>query len=120
MDGAVDGFPLYEELLERGGAGGREAVEALVALVLFAPFAEEQALGFKATQERIKGALFNVDAVVGEGLTKGIAVVLLAKLGKDGENEAAAAELKVEILEDGLKSFGHTVLYILYGIQCMT
>jgi hypothetical protein len=119
MDGAVDEFPLCEELFERGGTGGREAIEALVALVLFAPFAEEQALGFKATEERVKGALLNVDAVVGECFTERVAVVLFAELGEDGEDKAATAELKAEVLEDGLKGFGHTVLYTLYDTQCM-
>src|ERR1700760_4295699 len=119
MDRAVDGCPLDEQLLEGGGAGGREAVEALVALVLFTPFTDQQALGFEAAQERVEGALFNVDAVIGEGFAQGIAVVLLAELGQDGEDEAAAAELEAEVFKNRLDGFGHTVLYTLYDAQYM-
>jgi hypothetical protein len=52
--------------------------------------------------------------VGGEGFAQGVAVVLLAELGEDGEDEAAAAELEAEVLEDGLDCFVHTVLHTLY------
>jgi hypothetical protein len=112
--GVVNGFPLYEQLFERGGADRREAVEALVALVLFAPFAEKEALGFESTEERIQGALLDVDAMVGERLAERVAVVLLMELSKDGQDKAAAAELEPEIFENGLGRFAHTVLHTLY------
>jgi hypothetical protein len=45
--------------------------------------------------------------------------VLLAELGEDGQDEAAAAELEAEVLEDGLEGFCHTVLHTLYDAQCV-
>jgi hypothetical protein len=55
--------------------------------------------------------------MVGEGFAESVAVVLLAELGENGKDEAAAAELEPEVLEDGLESFAHTVLYTLYDTQ---
>jgi hypothetical protein len=105
-------------LFEGGGASRRKAIEALVALFLLAPFADQQSLGFEAAQQRVKSALFDVDAVGGEGFTQGVAIVLLAKLGENGQDEAAATELEAEVLEDGLEGFIHTALHTLYDAQC--
>jgi hypothetical protein len=52
--------------------------------------------------------------VIGEGLAQGVAVVLLAELGQDGEDKAAAAEFEAEVFKDGLDGVRHTVLYTLY------
>jgi hypothetical protein len=100
LDGVVDGVPLGEELVEDGFAFGRELVEALVALVFFAPLAGEELLGFEAAEEGIEGALFDGKAFVGEGFAQGVAVVLGAELGEDGDDEAAAAEFEAEGVED--------------------
>ena len=59
VDGVVDAVPLGEELGEDGFAFGGELVEALVALVLFAPLAGEEALGFEAAKEGVEGAFFD-------------------------------------------------------------
>jgi hypothetical protein len=58
--------------------------------------------------------------MIGEGLAQSVAVVLFAKLSQDSQDETAAPELEAEVLKDGLYSFAHTVLYTLYGIQCVT
>ena len=54
----------------------REAVETLVALLLLAPFAGEEALGFEPPQERVEGALFDRQTLISEGLAEGVSVVL--------------------------------------------
>jgi hypothetical protein len=113
VEGVVDGGPLGEELGEGGLAIGGEAVEALVALVFFAPLAGEEALGFEAAEEGIEGAFFDGEAFVGEGFAEGVTVVLGAELGEDGDDEAAATELEAEGVEDGggggLGRGGHAV-----------
>jgi len=48
--GRVDALPFVEQLLENYFAVRRQAVEALVALLFFAPFAGEQALCFDPSQ----------------------------------------------------------------------
>ena len=80
-EGCADGAPLGEQLVEDVGAFGAELVEALVALVLLAPLAGEQALGFQAAEERIEGAFLDVEAVFCEGFAEGVAVALLAESG---------------------------------------
>ena len=127
LDGVVDGVPLGEELGEDGFAFGREFVETFVALVFFAPLAGEELLGFEAAEEGVQGAFFNGKAFVGEGLAEGVAVVLGAELGEDGDDEAAAAEFEAEGVEDlgfdlGLRRVGcwfHTVCQLLYDVQCV-
>jgi hypothetical protein len=37
--------------------------------------------------------------LIGEGPTQGVAVVFIAQLGEDGQDEAAATELEAEVLE---------------------
>ena len=105
VDGAVDGCPLDEQLLEGGGAVGREAVEALVALFFLAPFAGQQALRLQAAEQRVEGALLNVDPDIGERLAQGVAVVLVAKLGRAppgsgsrGGAPAAGFQIRIEWL----------------------
>jgi hypothetical protein len=100
-EGLVEGGPLGEEEGEEGFAGGGEGVEALIALVFFAPLAGEEALGFEAAKEGVEGAFFDGEALVGEGFAKGVAVVLVAELGENGEDEGAAAEFEAEGVEEG-------------------
>jgi len=126
VDGVVDAVPLGEELGEDGFAGEGELVEALVALVFFAPLAGEEALGFEAAEEGVEGAFFDGEALVGESFAEGVAVVLSTELGEDGEDEAAAAELEAEGVENlgfdldldlGFGRVGvgvHTVCQLLY------
>ena len=108
----VDDVPFGEELAEGGFALGGEAVEALVALIFFAPFAGEEALGFEAAEEGVESAFLDGEALVGEGFAEGVAVVLGTELGEDGDDEAAAAEFKAEGVELGVwRDWGgaHTV-----------
>jgi len=100
VDGVVDAVPLGEELGEDGFALGGELVEALVALVLFAPLAGEELLGFEAAEEGVEGAFFNGQALVGEGFAQGVAVVLGAELSEDCNDQAATAEFETEGIED--------------------
>jgi hypothetical protein len=96
----VDGVPLGEEESEGGFALRGEVVEAFVALVFFAPLAGEEALGFEAAEEGVEGAFLDGEAFVGEGFAESVAVVLGAKLGEDGDDEAAAAEFEAEGVEE--------------------
>jgi hypothetical protein len=100
VEGVVDGVPFGEELGEDGFAFGGEAVEAFVALVFFAPLAGEELLGFEAAEEGVEGAFLDGEALVGEGFAEGVAVVLGAELGEDGDDEAAAAEFEAEGVEE--------------------
>jgi hypothetical protein len=100
VDGPVDAVPFVEKLDEDGFAFGGKLVEALVALVLFTPLAGEKLLGFEAAKEGVEGAFFDGQALVGEGFAEGVAVVLDAELGQDGDDEAAAAEFETEGIED--------------------
>jgi hypothetical protein len=114
VNGAVDGLPLYEQLLESDGAERRETVKALIALVLFPPLAEKQALRFESPEKRIKSAFFDLHATVRKCLPERVAVVLFTELDEDGQNEAAPPQLEPKVIENGLESFAHTVSCILY------
>jgi hypothetical protein len=110
VEGGVDGVPFGEELGEDLLAVGGEAVEAFVAFFFFAPLAGEEGLGFEAAEERVEGGFFDGEAFVGEGFAEGVAVVLLAELGEDGEDEASTAEFEFEGVEGcGFLWGGHTV-----------
>jgi len=98
-NGSVHGLPFFEQRGENGFAAGREAIEALVALVFLAPLAGEQALGFKAAQERVERAFLDLHAVRGQSLAKGVSVMLLPELGQNCEDQAAAAKLKAKIFK---------------------
>src|SRR6185436_19942133 len=106
VDGAVDATPLVEQQPQRPLAVGGQAVEALVALVLLAPFADEQPLCFQPPQQRVQGVLVDVQAKVRQGFSQRVAVVLDAQLGECGHHEAAAAELEPKVFE-GLRAVGH-------------
>ena len=76
-----------------------ETVEALVALLLLAPFADQQTLALQPPKQRIESVFVDGHAAVGEGLAQRIAVVLLAELGEDGQNEAAPSEFQPKVLK---------------------
>ena len=104
-------------------AVGREAVEAFVAFVFFAPLTRQKALRFKPTEKRVKCAFVDFKPMFGKFFAECVALVLLLELGEDGQSEAATSELKTKVFEGGL-SYGHvvpryrcatyTVLHILY------
>jgi hypothetical protein len=119
IQGRVDAFPFREELLEHGFAVRGEDVKALVALVFFAPLADEEALGLETAQQGIQSAFIDGHAVVGESFAEGVAVLLGAELGEDGEDEGAATKLEAKVFEE-IRFDGHTVPYPLYDIHCMT
>ena len=77
-------------------------------------------MGFEAAEEGVEGAFFDGQALVGEGFAEGVAVVLGAELGEDGDDQAAAAEFEAEGIEDlgiGGRVGGVSILYVNY---CMT
>ena len=99
FQGRVNLLPLGEQLLENERALFGDSIEALVALVFFAPLALEQALRLKAAEERVEGAFIDGEAAVGEGFALGIAVLLGAQSRQDGQHEATAAEFEAEVFE---------------------
>jgi len=52
----VDALPFGEQRLQNGFALRGEAIKAFVAFVFFAPFADQEALGFEAAQQRVESA----------------------------------------------------------------
>src|SRR5215469_541776 len=80
-DRGVDGVPLVQQSGENLFALRREAIEALVAFFLFAPFTEEQALGLEPAEERVKRTLVDLEAALVEVLAQRVAVVFPAELG---------------------------------------
>ena len=83
-----------------GATVAREFVKAFLAVVFLAPLALEQALGLESAQERVKGALVDFDPERGEILAQGIAVMLAAQLGENGDNEQTAAQFETQIVKE--------------------
>src|SRR5882757_1311870 len=98
--GRIQTFPLRQQLLQHFAAIGRQEIETLVALVLFAPFAAKEALRLQAAEKGIQRALFDLHPMFRQSLTEGVAVLLGPKLGQDSENQGAAPKLRSEIVED--------------------
>ena len=87
VDSGVNALPLGEHLLENIGALGREKIEALLALVLFAPFADQQALRFQAAQQWIQSALIDGHTMLGQSFAQGVAILLGAELRQDRDDQ---------------------------------
>jgi len=115
----VDALPFGEQLFEDDFAVGREAVETLVAPVLLAPFADQEALGLEAAEQRVERAFVDGEAETGERLAQGVAVLLVFELGKHGHDEAAAAELEAKLLEEAVVALS-AVCHIACGIHYTT
>src|ERR1039458_5734787 len=119
----VNVSPLDQQLLENQLAVGREAVETLVALVLFPPLADQQALGFQTAKQRIQRALVNGHAMIGEGFAQGVAVMFDAQRRQHREGKAAAAEFLPEVFEAlvGIYAMRHIVYgeyYVSNSMRC--
>ncbi len=82
-----------------GLAVGRQSVEALLALVLLAPRAVQQALALQAPQERVERVLLDVHPLLPERLAQRIAVVLGPQAGQDGDDERATTQLQAQVLQ---------------------
>src|SRR4029077_2718726 len=119
LQGCIDALPFGEQLPKDLFACVGEDIEALVALVFFPPFADQQALGLEAPKEGIEGALVDGHTVLGKGFAEGVAVLFGVELGQDGEDERAAAELEAKVLEEEVLVVGHSVWRILCCIHCM-
>src|SRR5579872_2829001 len=96
----VDVLPLFQKLLESLLARRGETVETFIALVFFAPLANQQSLVFEAAKQRVECAFVDFQAVVGKSLAQGVSVALGAKLGEDRESKAASAKLQLQVFED--------------------
>ena len=118
VDGCVDVVPLLEQMGQDLLAFGGEAIEALVAFLLFAPLADEEALGFEASQEWIEGAFVDDQAMIGEVFAERVAVMLLPELREDGESKTAAPELEPKVFKDVFGE-GHAVPCTLYFTYCV-
>src|SRR6516225_4422578 len=75
VQGRIDTFPFIEKLFENAFAVGGKNVEAFVALVLFAPLADQESLRFQAAQQGIQGAFVDGHAMLGQGLAQGVTVL---------------------------------------------
>lgn len=117
----IDSAPFRQQLLQDAGARLRAAVEALVALPLLPPLADEEALRFETAQQRIEGALVDLEAVIREQLAERVAVLLGLEGRQDGQHEAPAPELQAEVVEAvGFSRFTdarHSVWHIVYVEQ---
>src|SRR5581483_11424667 len=100
VDGCVDCAPLIEQLLQSRFAVGREPVEALVAFLFFAPFAQQQSLRFEPAKQGIQGAFIDLEASFSQVLPQGVAVVFLAQLNQNRQGQAASAKLEPEVLKN--------------------
>jgi hypothetical protein len=92
---------------------GGEAVEAFVALLVFAPFTDQEGLSFESPEKGVKGAFVDLEAVFGEFFAERVAILLGAQSGEDGEDETAATKFQPEILE-GFRI--HSVYGVLHRI----
>src|ERR1700729_2428553 len=115
----VDAFPFVQQLLENLLADRRQAIEALVALIFFAPLTYQQALGFQAAQERVERTFVDSQAVVGQGLAQGVAILFGSEWSQDCNDQAPAAELQLQVLEQVSVVVG-TVRHIVCGIHYMS
>jgi cold shock CspA family protein len=111
IERGTDGFPFGEQLLEDQFSVGRQHIETLVSFLFLPPLADEKALGFEAAEEGVKSAFVHFHALVSQGFSEGVAVLLGAESGEDGEDETSAAKLEAEVFEEvgGCAAVFHTV-----------
>ena len=65
-----------------------------------APFALEQTLFFQAPDQRIQGALVNIQPLAADLFSQGIALVLFTQLGQYGQGKAAAAQFQSQLFKN--------------------
>ena len=112
-------MPLLQQPGKDLPAIARKAVEPLVALFFLAPLAYEQALGFQAPQQRIERAFVDVQAALCERLAQRVSLILLVKLGKHRQGQAAAAKFQAKVFEEVFCDC-HAVPHTLYINYCIT
>src|SRR5271155_221612 len=100
VEGSVEIAPLGGEAREQDLPVGREAVEALVAPLLFAPLAGQQALTLEAAKQRGEGALINLQARLCQRPAQGVAVPLGAEFPQHPQHQAPTPELEAEFVEN--------------------
>src|SRR5215471_15467119 len=67
----IDALPLREQLFQDHFAVPGQPVKPLVALLFFAPFAEQQALALQSPQQRVQRPFINRHALLLERLAQG-------------------------------------------------
>ena len=80
-------MPLCEQALENHLAFRGEVVKPFVALVFFAPFAEEQPLALQPAKKRVQSAFIDGDTQVAKRFAERVTVVLFTEGGEHGENQ---------------------------------
>jgi hypothetical protein len=98
-EGGVERVPFRKQLFKNLFSFGGEAVEALVAFLMFAPFADQEGLGLEPPQQGIEGAFVDFETMLGKFFAEGVSILLGTQSGEDGEHETAATEFQPEILE---------------------
>src|SRR5580704_1466297 len=119
----VNALPLGQQLLQNRFAIGGQAIETLVALILFAPLADQQALRLEAAKQGIERAFVNRHAVFSQRFAQRIAVVLDSKRRQHRKGQAAAPKLLSKIFKPlvDFNALRHTVYdtyYVSYSIKC--
>src|SRR6476661_7073505 len=110
---SVDGLPLGEQQFEHSRSLARKLVEPLGALVFLTPLADQEALRFKASQQRVEGAFLYEQSLVLEHPAERVAVLLDSQSREDRHREAAAPHLEAEVVvEAGIRELV-TVRHIL-------
>src|SRR6476646_5969394 len=115
VEGAVDGAPFRAQLPQDAYPFRGQLVETLLALVLLTPLAGEEPLGLEAPEQGIEGALVDGQAVVGEGLAQGVAVLLAPEFGQHCQDQRTPAQLQPQVFE-GFSSHGITMRNIVCTI----
>ena len=106
-------------MLQRLAAVRRQPIEPLVSFVFLAPLAAEQTLRLETPQQRVERAFVDRQPLLGQRLAQGVAVALGLQLREDGENEAAAPELELEVFED-VSVHVCPMRHILFSTHCTT
>src|SRR5215831_2825024 len=99
VQGRIDALPLRQQLFQDHFAVGGEPVKPFVALLFFAPFAEQQPLALQAPQQRVQRAFVNCHALFLERLTQRVAVLFPAQGREDSEHERAPTQLQPQVFK---------------------
>jgi len=100
VQGPVNRLPLNQQLSQHLFSLSGQAVEAFVALVLFAPHAGQQTLNLQPAQQWVKRVLVDLQPVVTESLAQRIAVSLAPQGRKHGKNQRTSTQFQPEIFKE--------------------
>src|SRR5690349_24861978 len=97
--GVVEAPPAGGQLTVEPAAGGAQDVVATRRALARAPLADQDALCLEPAQQGIEGALLDRHAAGRQGLPQLVAVAQRAQLGQGCEDDHAAAQLQLQLLE---------------------